>query len=551
MAQEWWSTTTSIPGDIVLTLYSDDSVYHERILLWPAKGPAWAVATPDEDVYVEVLAGGDPNEEPESALYLGAGRQVPKEAATKGVYRFDVWPSDGVLRKLIRDGRTAAHAWCRAEGVALLEVKMARNAARKMVPLDVLFKGQLLTRRLTGRLGAGAVAAAPATAPAAAPAALAVTLPTVGPYDELPAGHIWVAADSLAATATCSAVALGTEIDMELTDFFKNDKGVRALDDGRFVFVKAMAPDQVADYVNRLQPKPIEKPVDAADNSMSIANFKAALRPKEDEEKEEEPDEVRTLPVVFDTHGERYRLWREVANALESDEFSDWPVEGPRAMRWLAKFWARQGCSPTQWLDKHLQTTGYSNTDRSVHELRCIAEVVESAGCYDQMNLASLASFELLARRWQLILEAHSRNPGSPDCDGSEYFEGVEQKFGVAPPVATRACGATDARRRGDRAAEDQGTRASHDAQSRCEGVRSRGQGSCEVRAASGETRPAGRSLARACLHEPLTSSLLFPFFPFARSAGSPDPFPKFLPGRPAACRATRQNNSRCQFLCG
>ena len=211
---------------------------------------------------------------------------------------------------------------------------------------------------------------------------------------------------------------------------------MRALDDGRFVFVVAMVPGQVADCVNRLQPKPIEKPVGAVDNSMSIANFKAALRPKGDDEKEEEPDEVRTLPEVFDTHGERYRLWREVANALGSDEFSDWPMEGPRTMKWLAKFWAHQGCSPTQWLDKHLQTTGYSNTYRSVHELRCVAEVVESAGCYDQMNLASLASFELLARRWQLILEAHSRNPGSPDYDGSEYFEGLEKKrFGVAPSL--------------------------------------------------------------------------------------------------------------------
>ena len=44
---------------------------------------------------------------------------------------------------------------------------------------------------------------------------------------------------------------------MELTDVFKNDKGVRALDDGRFLFVMAMAPDQVIEYVNHLQSKPV------------------------------------------------------------------------------------------------------------------------------------------------------------------------------------------------------------------------------------------------------------------------------------------------------
>ena len=182
MAQEWWSTTTSVPGDIVLTWYSDDSVFHERILLWPAKGSAWAVATPDEDVYVEILVDGDPNEEPESALYFGAGRQVPKEAAAKGVYRFEGWPTDGVLRRLIRDGRAAAHAWCRSEGATPMGVKMARNAARKMVPLDLLFKGQFLTRRLTGRMGADGAATAPVATSTLAPTALAVTLPTVGPY---------------------------------------------------------------------------------------------------------------------------------------------------------------------------------------------------------------------------------------------------------------------------------------------------------------------------------------------------------------------------------
>ena len=420
----------------MLTWYSDDSVYHERILLWPARDSAWAIATPDEDVYVEILAGGDPNEEPESALYLGATRKVPREAAARGVYRFEVWPTDGVLRRLIRDGRAAAHAWCRAEGAALMEVKMARNAARNMVPLDVLFKGHFLTRRLTGRAGGGVLADQPDGSSALTPTAVAAALPVVGPYDDLPAGHVWVAAEAMEATATCSAITLGKEIDMENSDVFMNGKGVRALDDGRFLFVVAMAPDQVAEYVKRLQAKADEKSEDAAESPLSITNFRAALRPKQEEDKEEEPDEVRTLPVVFDTHGERHRLWREVANALGSDEFNDWPVEGPRTMKWLAKFWARQGCSPTQWSDKHLQTTGYSNTDRSVHELRCVAEVVESAGCYDQMNLASLASFELLARRWQLILEAHSRNPGSPDYDGSEYFEGLEKKkFGVAPSL--------------------------------------------------------------------------------------------------------------------
>ena len=103
-------------------------------------------------------------------------------------------------------------------------------------------------------------------------------------------------------------------------------------------------------------------------------------------------------------------------------------------MMWLSKFWARQGLTPVTWLEKHLSTEAYSVTDRSAHELRALAEIFEMGGSYDQLNLASLASFELAARRWQLILSAHSKNAAVPDYDGSEHFEGLEKRrFGIAP----------------------------------------------------------------------------------------------------------------------
>ncbi len=105
-------------------------------------------------------------------------------------------------------------------------------------------------------------------------------------------------------------------------------------------------------------------------------------------------------------------------------------------MMWLVKYWAKQGCTPTQWLDRHLHSENYSLTDRSVHELRALAEIMDSAGSYDQLNLAALASFELVARRWQLILAAHARNPASPDYEGAEHYEGLEKRrFGIAPAM--------------------------------------------------------------------------------------------------------------------
>ena len=63
-----------------------------------------------------------------------------------------------------------------------------------------------------------------------------------------------------------------------------------------------------------------------------------------------------------------------------------------------------------------------------------MAKHVEVGGSYDQLNLASLAVFEHMARRWQLIMEAHAENPYQPDYEAADYFAGARaEKMGVAP----------------------------------------------------------------------------------------------------------------------
>ena len=74
--------------------------------------------------------------------------------------------------------------------------------------------------------------------------------------------------------------------------------------------------------------------------------------------------------------------------------------------------------------------------DRSVHELRVIAEVLELAAQYDQVNMGALACMERLGRRWQAILEAHSKDPMQPDYDAAEAFSGtVNRRVCVAPSL--------------------------------------------------------------------------------------------------------------------
>eukprot|EP00971_Amphidinium_carterae_P341554 6480411-Amphidinium_carterae.1 len=47
------------PGGSLLAWYSDDDVYHERLLVWPVVNETtdcrWVIQTPDGDLYVEPL----------------------------------------------------------------------------------------------------------------------------------------------------------------------------------------------------------------------------------------------------------------------------------------------------------------------------------------------------------------------------------------------------------------------------------------------------------------------------------------------------------------
>lgn len=42
-----------LPGDKVLAWYQDDTMYHERILVWKKGSSSWYVPTPDGDMYEE------------------------------------------------------------------------------------------------------------------------------------------------------------------------------------------------------------------------------------------------------------------------------------------------------------------------------------------------------------------------------------------------------------------------------------------------------------------------------------------------------------------
>ena len=60
---------------------------------------------------------------------------------------------------------------------------------------------------------------------------------------------------------------------------------------------------------------------------------------------------------------------------------------------------------------KHMQ-----ENDRVAYEMRCLAQRLYAAGCYDQLNLSSLCSMEVVGRQLQAIVDGYAAgSPENPD----------------------------------------------------------------------------------------------------------------------------------------
>ena len=102
---------------------------------------------------------------------------------------------------------------------------------------------------------------------------------------------------------------------------------------------------------------------------------------------------------------------------------------------------AKVDLDPVAWLERHLSVERFSNTDRSVHELRFLAGVMRLAGSYDQLNLASLACMERIAWRWQLLLRTHRHDPLAPEHEAAGASTSTSRSRGVAPVLTQHVAG--------------------------------------------------------------------------------------------------------------
>ena len=113
--------------------------------------------------------------------------------------------------------------------------------------------------------------------------------------------------------------------------------------------------------------------------------------------------DARILPVRTE-FGKRHREFTAACRSFEVVEMSDWPVDGPRAAKWVMDFLARVASGGPEAYHRWWRSVArLTPIDWGVSEHGQICRYLQLAASYDQVDCANLAILEAITRRLQLI----------------------------------------------------------------------------------------------------------------------------------------------------
>ncbi|CAE7272241.1 unnamed protein product [Symbiodinium sp. CCMP2592] len=362
-------------GTLLRVWYSDDNVWHERVVLLEGRGPD--VFSPDDDVYQEDL-GGAAVDGPEKV------REIPYGTRTrysKPVYKFRVDIDESFIRGNVR---RAWEDYVTTYGVAP-ETDGRELPEGGSLPLSALAPGKS-RRRLVAK----------------------------GPQlrsGNAPAGQSWRSSE------TRGLVQLGDRLVFsDATDVVLGPNDAAFLREGKWLRGEIVEDSLLDDWISVRQ---------AELGHQSAATGEQADHQMEPMPKEQEERDLRILPVLFDSAEERWRTLSEAVPLYEEVDFDDFPLQGPRTMHRDVRQLRRMGMDFVQHHESWIKTSGVRATDRSVHEHASICRVLNFMASYDQLNIVSLASAETLNRGRALIEVAHQGRPEAPSYESAEDIMGV------------------------------------------------------------------------------------------------------------------------------
>ena len=412
-------------GMTLASFYEDDTVWHERLVVWPSmEDPlGWYILTPDLDLYVEKY-DLDASTGPKRVRMRGVTFRFWSRFR-EPVYRFRSDVTDEDFKKYIqkaieeikKDGR-----W----NDALVPKNLWDRSGKEVSATAYL--GLILVRRRVRAKGLGVVHPGPHLPPELEEGFHPELLDKIQPVSPAPEGFVWISEE------TKGGKKLGEELDVLRGHGVSIDQSVALVQfKGDYIKGKLLRVEDVPSYVEELRSR-YKAPALPAELSADLVNREGAEDPK-DVQEEKTTEDARVLAIDYDSQGERYKEWKLVSQECEEYSFKDWPFEGPLCTLHMVKQMQRSGGSPKQWLQAWARAKQVPEGDRIMFELRTLIEALEFGGSYDQLNLSSLAAFECLARRIAAIVDAFSAgSSNSPDWGAARIYTNYRGPEDVVMP---------------------------------------------------------------------------------------------------------------------
>ena len=399
--EAFWSEL--LPGGYLVVFYSDDNVWHERVLLAEADSQHWVIETPDGDMYVENVACTSPEDGPCRAVALDETGELPVFLRGR-TYRFKDFYNDATLLIKMKDA-------------AELAVEMGFERPSHTVYLDALGERRPLPVARVGgrRRGKGP----PLPALALPPEEAHVGPPLEGPGLALPLGDgppaeevggtdtprkdeeppLELTSSRWVAMETRGSVKRGDDLKVKEGDKLLGDRVLHKLPDGQVV---TGCP---------------------AHSLAALGDVRAAG----------DGADARVLsPVVYDAGGRRWSEFAAAVSRMRVEPMDDFPLEGERSALWLFQYVRDHGgtfdARQTKWAME--QGIKPDSTAFLMHDLVGLA--LDLSVCYDQSDGGNLASVEVLARLYQLVEETS----GTLQLEGLDHYLGRDRTGGLRRGVA-------------------------------------------------------------------------------------------------------------------
>jgi hypothetical protein len=441
----------------------------ERVALWPITNTEWMVLCPTGQVISEELSGY------ERVVKITGQGFYPRDVDEVTAFELPLEFAD--LQKWITTGRKEARGARSLRGLTL-------SGPEPVAAVDgwsgdpVALPAESVAGRISQRLGRKQAPPATAGVPVIVPVADPVSQEPASPGDAAggaPAGQpdprklfskevltpmdgcAWVCIDALRS----DKYAFGVTVELSPGSVVREGTGLFRVSDGDYVPVRQFDVGQTPGLPRRAlnnlgwlgvdegeaeAPKVAEQVAEQANIIRDLRERLANGRPPAPGNgvgavtagggPAKEPDDIRTLSVDYDDHGERFKRWRDFAREVSSVKFPDWPFDDTNSQALhLIRHWDRHAEDGLSWLTKWLTDRGVSTTERTGIEMKCLITCLQLAGTYDHLNVPVLACLETIARRIAQIVEAYSVDSKQPRWQGVHLYQGTTDAMAAIDPL--------------------------------------------------------------------------------------------------------------------